>query len=77
MKGGIFSQSVSLTQYVVLCTCLRLSPSLSVPVSFWRGFVDNTIVKQNEDDLKNKDDIKNEDDLKNEDDFKNEDNLKN
>ena len=42
----IFSQSVSLTQYVVLCACLPASlPVLSVPVSFWRGFVDNTIVK--------------------------------
>ena len=35
---NIFSQSVSLTQYVVLC----VRPS--VPVSFWRGFVDTTNV---------------------------------
>ena len=39
----LFSQSISLTQYVVLSACL--SYCLSVPVSFWRGFVDNTIVK--------------------------------
>ena len=36
----LFSQSVSLTQYVVLFICL--SACLSNPVSFWRGFGDHT-----------------------------------
>ena len=44
----LFSQSVSMTQYVVLSVCLSacLPICLYVPVSSWRGFVDNTIVTE-------------------------------
>ena len=41
-RDQFFSQSVSLTQYVVLSVSLPVC--LPVPVSFWRGFVDNTNV---------------------------------
>ena len=39
---SLFSQSVRLTQYVVLCPSACLPVCLSVPVSFWRGFSDKT-----------------------------------